>query len=89
MNLGRNEILVEVIDSVAETLNIPVAGIHHGTMIRNDLEADSMDIVTLMVLLDDKFDAEFNPDDIPSEDVSIEWIVDFISHKIDNQPAKS
>ncbi|MFT4563907.1 MAG: acyl carrier protein [Gammaproteobacteria bacterium] len=84
MNLNRVEILAEVLDSVAETLNVPTADITEMTLIRRDLEADSMDIVTLMVLLDDKFDAEFSPEDIPPEDVAIGWIVDHIIRKFEN-----
>ena len=84
MKIIRAEILLEVLDSVAETLNIPTTDITELTLIRQDLEADSMDVVTLMVLLDDKFDAEFNPEDIPSEDVTIGWIVDHIIRKFEN-----
>ncbi|MFT4582725.1 MAG: acyl carrier protein [Gammaproteobacteria bacterium] len=86
MNLDRVEILAEVLESVAETLNIPTTDITELTLIRQDLEADSMDIVTLMVLLDDKFDAEFSPEDIPPEDVTIGWIVDHIIRKFENSP---
>ena len=89
MKLSREETLTAVLDSVAETLNIPLTDLTEDTLIREDLEADSMDVVTLMVLLDDKFDAEFNPEDIPDEHVSIRWVVDHIIEKLEraaNQP---
>lgn len=83
MTPNREEIVAAVLDSVAETLNIPLTEFSEDTLIREDLEADSMDVVTLMVLLDDKFDAEFNPEDIPAEDVSIRWVVEYIIKKLD------
>ena len=82
MKLDREEALSAVLESVAETLNIPTTDLSEDTLIREDLEADSMDVVTLMVLLDDRFDAEFNPEDIPAENVSIRWVVDHIIEKI-------
>jgi acyl carrier protein len=84
MKLDREETLAAVLDSVAETLNIPLAELTEDTLIREDLEADSMDVVTLMILLDDKFDAEFNPEDVPAADVSVRWVVDHIIEKLDN-----
>ena len=51
-------------------------------LIREDLGADSMDVLTLMVLLDDRFDAEFAPENIPAENVSICWVVDHIIEKL-------
>ncbi len=83
MNRTREETLTAVLESVAETLGIPLADLTEDTLIREDLEADSMDIVTLMVLLDDKFDAEFDPEDIPDEAVSIRWVVEYIIEKLE------
>ncbi len=84
MNQNRESIRVAVFDCVAETLNIPADELTEGTLIREDLEADSMDVVTLMVLLDDKFNAEFNPEDVPSENVSLKWVVDHIMTKLED-----
>lgn len=84
MKLSREETLTAVLESVAETLNIPMTDLTEDTLIREDLEADSMDVVTLMVLLDDRFDAEFNPEDIPDDEVSISWVVDYIIEKLEN-----
>lgn len=84
MKMNREETLTAVFDSVAETLNIPTDELSEDTLIREDLEADSMDVVTLMVLLDDKFDAEFNPEDIPAENVSIRWVVNHIINKLNH-----
>ena len=83
MKMNREEILAAVLDSVAETLNMPVTDLTEDTLIREDLEADSMDVVTLMVLLDDRFDAEFDPEDVPAENVSVRWVVDYIIEKIE------
>ena len=82
MTIDREKIRTAVFECVAETLNITEDDLSEDTLIREDLEADSMDVVTLMVLLDDKFDAEFNPEDVPSQTVSIKWIVDHIISKL-------
>lgn len=82
MNQNRESIRLAVFDCVAETLNIPADELTEDTLIREDLEADSMDVVTLMVLLDDKFNAEFSPEDVPSENVSLQWVVDHIARKL-------
>ncbi len=84
MNQNRESIRLAVFDCVAETLNIPADELTEDTLIREDLEADSMDVVTLMVLLDDKFNAEFSPEDVPSENVSLQWVVDHIMTKLDD-----
>ncbi|MGR9091313.1 MAG: acyl carrier protein [Gammaproteobacteria bacterium] len=78
MKQNRETIRIAVFDCVAETLNIPADELTEDVLIREDLEADSMDVVTLMVLLDDKFNAEFNPEDVPSENVSLKWVVEHI-----------
>ena len=82
MNVDRREILAAVIECVAETLGIPKGEITEDTLIREELHADSMDIVTLMILLDDTFDAEFKPEDIPEKAVSVRWVADYISEKM-------
>ncbi len=84
MNQDRETIRIAVFDCIAETLNIPADELTEDMLIREDLEADSMDVVTLMVLLDDKFNAEFNPEDVPSENVSLRWVVDHIMSKLDD-----
>lgn len=82
MKPNRDEVREAVFECVAETLNIAATDLSEETRIREDLEADSMDVVTLMVLLDDRFDAEFNPEDIPSESVSLQWVVEHIMDKL-------
>lgn len=84
MDQNRESIRLAVFDCVAETLNIPADDLTEDTLIREDLEADSMDVVTLMVLLDDTFNAEFSPEDVPSENVSLKWVVDHIMNKLED-----
>ena len=87
MNQNRETIRMAVFDCVAETLNIPADELTEDMLIKEDLEADSMDVLTLMVLLDDKFNAEFSPEDVPSENVSLKWVVDHIIKKLDDTDA--
>ena len=84
MQYNREEVRAAVFECVGETLNIPAGELTEETRIREDLEADSMDVVTLMVLLDDRFDAEFDPEDVPTENVSLRWVVDHIMEKLDS-----
>jgi acyl carrier protein len=68
-----------VIRVIAETLDVPLDAVHPETRIKADLGADSMQIVTLMITLDDEFDAEFNVEQIPTTEVTVAWIIDFVT----------
>ena len=48
------------------------------TRIREDLNATSMDIVTLVMALDDVFGTEIDLTAVPESNVTVDWIVDFI-----------
>ena len=48
------------------------------TRIKQDLGADSMQLISLMIALDAEFDAEFAVENIPSDDVTLEWICRFV-----------
>ena len=74
----REQTLKLVFQSVAEALSVPESDLTEEAFIREELGADSMDIVTLIILLDDQFDIEFNTDDIPIENVTIRWVTDYI-----------
>ena len=50
-----------------------------GTRIREDLKADSMQVLALMIALDAEFDVEFDISQIPEEEVTIEWILNFVA----------
>ena len=50
--------------------------------INEDLGADSMSMISLMIALDAEFDVEFDPAMLPSHSLTIGWIEDFIVTKL-------
>lgn len=53
--------------------------------IREDLGADSMQVIALMIAFDAEFDIEFNADDVPHAGVTMGWLRDFIAHTLASQ----
>lgn len=80
--MNRIEIEDLVIEVVSDTLNVPRSQVSPTTRIREELKADSMDIVTLTIALDSQFGIEFNMDEIPESDVSVQWITEFLEKKL-------
>ncbi len=50
--------------------------------IKDDLGADSMSMISLMIALDAEFDVEFDPAMLPSSSLTIGWIENFIVTKL-------
>lgn len=50
--------------------------------IKEDLGADSMAMISLMIALDAEFDVEFDPTVLPSDSLTIGWIERFIASKM-------
>jgi acyl carrier protein len=76
--LSNSEVFGRVAQVISEVLSIPVSTLAGDTRIRQDLGADSMQIVTIMIGLDAEFDAEFEIDALPTTDVTIDWICEFV-----------
>lgn len=83
-----SDISERVVQVLAETLEIPAARCEPHTRIKADLGADSMQMVTLMIALDEEFDVEFNVDAIPAAEVTVAWVIDFVTATIDAAQAK-
>lgn len=71
---GETAVMEKVIGVIADVMSVKPDLLSPATSIRADLGADSMQIVTLVIALDAEFDAEFNVDEIPTGDVTIEWV---------------
>ncbi|MBI2801563.1 MAG: hypothetical protein HYX63_15050 [Gammaproteobacteria bacterium] len=67
---------------IADTLQVSVNALSSTTKIKEDLHVDSMQIVTLMIALDDEFNTEFNLEKVPTGEVTIEWICEFVGAAI-------
>jgi acyl carrier protein len=78
----RNEVIQALYFAVSETLSVPTESLAETTRITEDLEADSMDIVTLAISLDDRFGLEMDLSELPSSDVTLGWIADYIEQKL-------
>ncbi len=74
---------------VAETLAITEHELRPGTRITEDLKADSMQVVAILIALDDEFDTEFRPEDIPSQSVTLRWITEFVALTITAQQTRA
>lgn len=66
--------MARVVSVIADVMSVNPDLLSNDTRIRADLGADSMQIVTLVIALDAEFDAEFNVNEIPTGDVTIEWV---------------
>lgn len=79
---NRYEVTAEVKRVISDTLSVPIEQVNQNTRIAEDLNATSMDIVTLAMSLDDAFSIEFDLEKIPTSNVTVEWIVEYIcSHE--------
>lgn len=82
MNTLEQDIQTGVFRVVAETFPDHGAPLSPETLIKQDLGADSMQLISLMIALDAEFDAEFPVEKIPDEDVTLEWICRFVHDTI-------
>jgi acyl carrier protein len=78
MNTLEQDIQAGVFRIVAETFPDHAAPLSPHTLVKQDLGADSMQLISLMIALDAEFDAEFPVENIPSEDVTLEWVCRFV-----------
>lgn len=63
---------------ISDLTGVPVDELSPATRIREDLAADSMQVLALMIALDAEFDVEFDISSIPQQGVTIDWIRTFV-----------
>ena len=73
--------LNEVRESIAEQLNIPVEQITADSRLIEDLQADSLDIVELIMGLEERYDIEIPDEDLPKLQ-TVGSIVSYIEDKL-------
>lgn len=66
----------KVLELISEQFNIPVEEIDEDTSFSDDLNADSIQLMELIMNIEDEFDVELNEEDI----ISIETIGDVIDY---------
>jgi acyl carrier protein len=77
MNLRNDKTVISVKNVIAEVLNIEGEEVKLESQIINDLGADSLDIVTLLMELEDEFENEI-PDEDAEKLVTVQDVVDYI-----------
>ena len=63
---------------VSELTGVPLCQISPATRIREDLQADSMQVMALMIALDEEFDVAFDITQVPDAGVTVGWIREFV-----------
>lgn len=83
MTLTREEVLAKVRDHLASELEVPAQSINDGTRLRDDLDADSLDLYELVMELEDTYGIK-----VSEEEASrIETVGDAVDFVADRLPA--
>ena len=76
--LTRFEVGAVVRKTISEILAVPENQISKSTLLVEDLRASSMDLVTLAMALDERFDFEFELSELPQSNVTVDWIIEYV-----------
>jgi acyl carrier protein len=81
--LDREEILTKIQEITADRLGVDESDVTPDASFREDLEADSLDLVELIMELEEQFGMEI-PDDEAEKITTVEEAVDYV---VEHQPA--
>jgi acyl carrier protein len=76
--MGRDEILEKIKEITADRLDVDEADVTPEASFREDLEADSLDLVELIMELEEQFGMEI-PDEEAEKITTVEQAVDYVS----------
>lgn len=79
--MSETEILEKVQKIVADQLGVDVGEVRPEASFANDLGADSLDTVELVMALEEEFDIEI-PDEAAEEIATVQAAVDYIGNKV-------
>ncbi|MFZ9691466.1 MAG: acyl carrier protein [Phycisphaerales bacterium] len=82
--MNEQEIEAKVIDIVAEQMGVDKSEISRETNFQTDLNADSLDIVELVMEFEDEFETNI-PDDQAEKIQNIGQAIDFIKANMNNK----
>lgn len=80
--MTKEEILKDVQDIAVDELDVDASQITLITNIKEDLDADSLDLFEILNELEDKYDVELDADD---SIVTISDLVDFVKTELDKK----
>jgi acyl carrier protein len=78
------EVSQRVVKVISEVFSVPVSDLLPTTKMKEDLGADSMQVVTLLIALDEEFDTEFDISEVPAADVTVKWVCEFAQVALTN-----
>ncbi len=81
--MDREEILTKIQEITADRLGVDETDVTPDASFREDLEADSLDLVELIMELEEQFGMEI-PDEEAEKITTVEEAVDYV---VDHQPA--
>lgn len=79
--MNESEIFDKVKDIVTEQLSVEAASVTPQANFANDLGADSLDTVELVMALEEEFDIEI-PDEAAEQITTVQEAVDYINNKV-------
>lgn len=77
-NTNSSEIKAKVASIVAEQLGLDISDVHDDSRFIDDLGADSLDVVELIMSLEDEFSLQI-PDEDAEKMIKVSDVVDYIS----------
>jgi len=80
--MTRDEVFQRVRAHLADELQLDAESIEDGTRFREDLEADSLDLYTLVQELEDTYGVRI-PDELAAQIVTVGQAVDFVLARTD------
>ena len=85
--MTRDEIIHLIRDHLADELQVDPASVHEDTRFREDLEADSLDLYTLVQELEDSYGVKMS-DEEAAKILTVRQAVDFVlaHHQADPEP---
>jgi len=86
MTASREEVLELVRTHLSEELGIDASGIEEGTRFKEDMEADSLDLVELVVELEDRYGIRIT-DEEAERIKTVGQAVDFVVNNVPARPS--
>jgi acyl carrier protein len=86
MTASREEVLELVRTHLSEELGIDASGIQEGTRFKEDMEADSLDLVELVVELEDRYGIRIT-DEEAERIKTVGQAVDFVLNNVPARPS--